>query len=82
MSSRGDGCGRRRWEFLKRSEIIRQRVPETRTELRKERSENLSLGERDGTKRQRWSEERVLPVGLIVIRSRRLFGSDNGRDCE
>ena len=37
-------------------------------ELQKERSENLSLEVRGGRERQRWLEEQILPVGLIVIR--------------
>ena len=37
-------------------------------ELQNERSENLSLDVRGGRERRRWSEERVLPVGLILIR--------------
>ena len=48
--------------------INRQRIPETRGKLRKERSENLSLEVRGG---QRWSEERILPVGFILMRLRR-----------
>ena len=37
-------------------------------ESRKERSPNISLEERDGRERQRWSEERVLSEGLIFMR--------------
>ena len=40
-------------------------------ELWKERSEHLSLDVRDARERQRWSEEPVLPVGLILMRLRR-----------
>ena len=41
-----------------------------RDEERKYRrnNQNLSLDVRGGRERQRWSKERVLPVGLILIR--------------
>ena len=45
-------------------------------ELRKERSENLSLDVRVGRERQMWSEEPVLTVGLMLMRLRRYVGSD------
>ena len=40
-------------------------------EFRKERSENLSLEVRGGREKQRWSEERAVPEGLILIRLHR-----------
>ena len=50
---------------------LRLRVSETREEFWKERSDNLSLDVRGGRERQRWSEERVLIVGLMLRRLRR-----------
>ena len=47
-----------------------------RDELRNEQSANLSLVETGGMERHRWSEERVLPEGLIFMSLRRYFGSD------
>ena len=37
-------------------------------ELQKERSENLSLKVRSERERQKWLEERVLPVSLMLMR--------------
>ena len=50
---------------LKATEVLiaRNRVEE----LWKEQSENLSLELRGERERQRWPEERVLPVGLIMM---------------
>ena len=39
--------------------------------LRKKLSDNLRLEVRGGRERQRWHEERVLTVGLILMRLRR-----------
>ena len=36
-------------------------------ELQKKRSENLSLKVRGGREKQRWSDERVLSVDLLLI---------------
>ena len=44
--------------------------------MRKERLENLSLDVRDGSERQRYSDERVLPDGLTFMRLQRYSGSE------
>ena len=59
-----------------RYEISRQRDPQTREALRKEQSENLSLEVKGGRERQRRLEERVLPVGLMLMRLCRYNVSD------
>ena len=38
--------------------------------LRKERSEHLSLAVSGGREKKKWSDERVLPVGLIFVKLR------------
>ena len=75
-SDTGGWYSRWRWELRESSEISRQRVPEMREDLRKELWEHLSLEVIGGRERQRWLKERVLPVGLILMRLRRCDGLD------
>ena len=48
--------------------------------MRKERLENLSLDVRGGSERQRYSDEQVLPDGLIFMSLRRYFVEKNEED--
>ena len=64
MITEGGSC-------MKDLRLVGREFHERRDELRKEQSENLSLEVMDGRKRQWWFEERVLPVGLMLMRLRR-----------
>ena len=56
---------------LKHLRLVGREFCIRREELRNELSGNLSLEIWGGRERHRWSEERVLSVGLVLMRLRR-----------
>ena len=60
MVVKGDGCE-------KDLRLVSREIHRRGEKLRNERSENLSFEVMGGWERQRWLEERVLPVGFILM---------------
>ena len=58
------------------SEVGRWELQRWRVEMRKQRLKNISLDERGGSEKQRYSDERVLPDGLTFMSLRRYCGSE------